>query len=137
MSKSISRVLSGILLKTFLISSLLSLLTYQLLNSGNKQSFESKQGDFIESIAGIFLILILTICSLPVYFNQIDKVRKNLILRFLSFFFFPIVAILLFWLLGDHNSEWLSFYVSTGIFLLTLLTFYVLFSKQNQSLKRY
>ena len=55
MTPNISKVLSGILLKTFLISSVLIFLSYQIINSRHSQSLESKQSDFIDAIAGVFL----------------------------------------------------------------------------------
>ncbi|HNJ27640.1 MAG TPA: hypothetical protein PLQ40_01725 [Ferruginibacter sp.] len=131
MTKNISKVLSGILLKTFFISSLLTFLAYQIINSGHNQSLESKQGDFIEAIAGVFWTLVLTICSLTVYFNLIERIRNKPILCFLSFFFLPVLVTFIFWSSGDRNSEWLAFYVNTIIFILTLCFFYISFVRQK------
>ena len=131
MTPNISKVLSGILLKTFLISSLLTFLAYQIINSRDSQSLESKQGDFIEAIAGVFWTLVLTICSLTIYFNLIDPVRNRPILCFLSFFFLPTLVTFIFWSTGDRNSDWLTFYVNTGIFILTLSFFFILFVRQK------
>ena len=131
MTKNISKVLSGILLKTFFISSLLTFLAYQIIDSGHNQSLESKQGDFIEAIAGVFWTLVLTICSLTVYFNLIERIRNKPILCFLSFFFLPVLVTFIFWSSGDRNSEWLAFYVNTIIFILTLCFFYISFVRQK------
>ena len=131
MTPNISKVLSGILLKTFLISSLLTFLAYQIINSRHSQSLESKQGGFIEALAGIFWTLVLTICTLTVYFNLIEKVRNRPIFSFLSFFFLPILVSFIFWAAGDRNSEWLTFYVNTIIFISTLCFFYILFVRQK------
>ena len=131
MTKNISKVLSVILLKTFFISSLLTFLAYQIINSGHNQSLESKQGDFIEAIAGVFWTLVLTICSLTVYFNLIERIRNKPILCFLSFFFLPVLVTFIFWSSGDRNSEWLAFYVNTIIFILTLCFFYISFVRQK------
>ena len=126
MTPNISKVLSGILLKTFLISSVLTFLAYQIINSRHSQSLESKQGNFIEAIAGFFWTLVLTI-----YFNLFNRVRNRPILCFLSFFFLPILVTFIFWSTGDRNSDWLTFYVNTGIFILTLLFFFILFVRQK------
>ena len=131
MTPNISKVLSGILLKTFLISSVLTFIAYQIINSRHSQSLESKQGDFIEAIAGVFWISILTICTLTVYFNIFDRVRNRPILCFLSFFFLPTLVTFIFWSTGDRNSNWLTYYVNTGIFILTLLFFFILFGRQK------
>jgi len=131
MTPNISKVLSGILLKTFLISSVLTFLAYQIINSRHSQSLESKQGNFIEAIAGVFWTLVLTICTLTIYFNLFSRVRNRPILCFLSFFFLPILVTFIFWSTGDRNSDWLTFYVNTGIFILTLLFFFILFVRQK------
>lgn len=131
MTPNISKVLPGILLKTFLISSVLTFLSYQIINSRHSQSLESKQSDFIDAIAGVFWTSILTICTLTIYFNVFDKVRNRPILCFLSFFFLPTLVTFIFWSTGDRNSNWLTFYVNTGIFLLTLLFFFILFGRQK------
>lgn len=131
MTPNISKVLSGILLKTFLISSVLTFLSYQIINSRHSQSLESKQSDFIDAIAGVFWTSILTICTLTIYFNVFDRVRNRPILCFLSFFFLPTLVTFIFWSTGDRNSNWLTFYVNTGIFLLTLLFFFILFGRQK------
>ena len=131
MTPNISKVLSGILLKTFLISSVLTFLSYQIINSRHSQSLESKQSDLIDAIAGVFWTSILTICTLTIYFNVFDRVRNRPIFCFLSFFFLPTLVTFMFWSTGDRNSNWLTFYVNTGIFLLTLLFFFILFGRQK------
>ena len=131
MTQNISKVLSGILLKTFLISSVLTFLADQIINSRHSQSLESKQGDFIETIAGVIWTLVLTICTLTIYFNLLDRVRNSPILCFHSFFFFPTLVTFIFWSTGDRNSTWFTFYINTGIFILTLLYFFILFVRQK------
>lgn len=131
MAKNISKVLSVILLKTFLVSCVLTFIAGQIVNSEHSQSLESKQGDFIEALAGIFLTLVLTISTLTVYFNLIERVRNKPILSFLSFFFLPTFVTLVFWSTGDKDSEWLTFYVNTIIFMLTLCFFYISFVRQK------
>lgn len=132
---SISKFLSVSLFKTFIISIVLTMIAYQILNSKYNNTLEQKQGNFIESMAGIFWILVLTICALPVYFNNIDAVRKNPILCILSFFLLPTIVSFVFWYLGNHDGKWLSFYVSTIIFLLTFSFFFyrfiILFKNKN------
>lgn len=127
--RSISKFLSISLFKTFAISVLLTMLVYQVLNSKYTNTFEKKQGDFIESIAGVFWILVLTICSLTVYFNNLEAVRNSPIFCILSFFLLPVAASFLFWYFNNSNGEWTSFFVSTIIFLLTLFFFYYRFTK--------
>jgi cobalamin synthase len=131
MSKKESRYLSLSLLKTFGISSLLTLVVYQIINAKYSHTFEQKQGDFIESMAGIFWILVLTISALTVYLNLINRIRAIPIFSFLSFFFMPLFVSILVWSFGDRNGQWISFYVSTFIFLFTLTFFYIRFSKMQ------
>ena len=132
---SISKFLTVSLLKIFAISCLLTMLAYQILNSKYNKTLEQKQGNFIESMTGVFWTLALTICSLTVYFNNIEVVRNKPILCILSFFLLPVTISFVFWYLGNQNGQWLSFYVSTIIFLLTLSFFYykftVLYSNKN------
>lgn len=58
------------------------------------------------------------------------SVRNNAGLCFLSFFFLPVVVSCTFWSLGSRDADWLTFYVNTGIFLLTLSYFYIQFNNQ-------
>ena len=136
MTPNITKVLSGILLKTFLISSLLTFFAYQIINARHSQSLESKQGDFIDAIAGVFWTLVLTICTLTIYFNLIDRVRDRPMLCFLSFFFLPLLVTFIFWSTGDKNSHWLTSYVNTLIFILTLSFFFILFIRQKKLVRQ-
>ena len=131
MTRNTSKALSSILFKTFLLSSLFTFIAYQIINSSHNQNFESKQGDFIEAMAGIFWILVLTICSLTIYLNLIDRVKNSPILCFLSFFFLPTIVTFIFRLSGDNSSDWFTFYINTSIFLLTLLFFFLHFIRQK------
>ena len=127
MSKINSRYLSVILLKTFGISSLLTIVAYQIINDRYNYTLEQKQGNFIELLAGIFWILGLTISTLTIYLNLIDRIKTSFILCSLSFYFMPLLMSGLVWSFGDHSGEWISFYVSTLIFLGTLTFFYIKF----------
>ena len=102
----------------------------------NKSSLEGRQADFIQAIAGIFWILVLTISSLPIYFNLKSIVRQKRILSFISFFFLPILVTIIFWLTGDKDAEWLSFYIATSYFLSAQFISYLLFIRRNKSLLR-
>jgi cytochrome bd-type quinol oxidase subunit 2 len=133
MMPNISKVLSGILLKTFFLSSLLTVLAYQIIYSRQYQSFESKQGNFIETIGGVFWTLVLTICSLTIFLNLNEKVRNRPILCILSFFFLPTLVTFIIWTIGDRNSEWLTFFINTFIYFLTLSFFYIFFVRQKSS----
>lgn len=134
---NITRFLSISLFKIFAISCLLTMLAYQILNSKYNHTLEQKQGDFIESIAGVIWTLVLTICSLTVYFNNIEAVRSKPKLCILSFFLSPITVSFIFWYLGNQNGQWLSFYITTIIFLLTLTFYYcrfiILYNKKNNN----
>lgn len=127
MSKKGLQYLSLILLKSFGISCLLTFLTNEIINSKKNIGFDQKQGDFIELMAGLSWIFILTICTLPIYLNLKNVIRTKPLFRFFSFFLMPLVMSFLIWFLGDHSGQWISFYLNTFIFLFTLSFFYVRF----------
>jgi len=135
-TKSLFKILSNHLVLTFFTSSLCTFITYSILSSRDKSSLEGRQADFIQAIAGIFWILVLTISSLPIYFNLKSIVRQKRILSFISFFFLPILVTIIFWLTGDKDAEWLSFYIATSYFLSVQFISYLLFIRRNKSLLR-
>jgi len=135
-TKSLFKILSNHLVLTFFTSSLCTFITYSILSSRDKSGLEGRQADFIQAIAGIFWILVLTISSLPIYFNLKSIVRQKRILSFISFFFLPILVTIIFWLTGDKDAEWLSFYIATSYFLSVQFISYLLFIRRNKSLLR-
>jgi hypothetical protein len=59
-------------------------------NYGYKSEwFTADVGIFISIITAIIYSLIIGLLSLPIFLNRIERVRKNLLLRILSWFLFP------------------------------------------------
>lgn len=135
MNTKISRYLFLSLLKTFVICSVLTLVGYQIINAKYNYTLEQKQGNFIEAIAGVFWTLVLTLSTITVYLNLIKPIRRTPILCFLSFFLLPLLITIFFWYLGDHNGEWLSFYVNTFLFFCTLAFFYIKFNFSDKNVE--
>ena len=132
MTKGISKLLFFNLLKTFLISSFLVFAFYLAQQTSQTETFEGKQGDFIEALAGIFWILCLTISALTIYLNLIKPIRENKIFCLLSFLALPVMVTLavLFW--DGNMGTWDSFYVYTIIFFLIHTFFFLQFLKQKR-----
>jgi hypothetical protein len=127
MKTNYPRYFSFLLLKTFAISSTLSIVISKIISSRHGSSFEQKQGDFIESMSLIVWLFVLTLSSIPIYLNQIVKIRSSVTTITLSFFLLPLCVSLLVFDTGNRNSEWLSFFISTAIFIIVLLFFFVKF----------
>lgn len=132
--KRLFKILSANLAFTFIASSLVTLITYRILSSRDTSSLEGKQADFIEAIAGIFWILVLTVSSATVYLNLRDRVRRKIILSFISFFLLPILLTILFRTLGHKDTEWLSFYIATSYYLIGHSISYLMFVRLNKTL---
>jgi hypothetical protein len=108
MNKKVTKTLSLSLLAIFIIGSLLTVVVLNLIHS-RYQGFEEKQGDFIETMASVFLILVLTLCTLPVYFNCMEQVRTKPVLSFCSFFLGPLIVTYLVWHVGGNEDSMASF----------------------------
>lgn len=132
MTKSLAKFLSFILIKTFLIASVVTILTSTIINSIQSRGMEAKQADFIGTVATLFWILALTLSALTVYLNLKKSIRDTPLFSFLSFFLLPTLAVIAVFISGDRNAKWILFYISTVIFLLTQTFFYILFVRQNR-----
>lgn len=128
--KGISRFLSISLLKTFLLTIILTIVSILILYNPKYRTFEQKQGDAIEYAACIMWIFFLVICALTVYFNNIRIVRENIFLRLNSFFLLPIAFALSVRFSGNKDAQWDSFFISTVIFILIHLFFYYRFTNK-------
>ena len=126
MPRKLSTTLWLVLAKVFFISELLAFFVVRIVESGVSPGIEREQ--VFESIAGFIWILGLVLCSLTVFFNLFKKVRDNLILRFLSFFLLPLLAIGLFRFSQGTDGDWAGFYIDIGSFLVTHLFFYIQFN---------
>jgi len=58
--KKISTTLSLILIKDFLVGSVLPCVVFQIVNAIGDSTLEEKQGNFIEAMVGVIWVFILT-----------------------------------------------------------------------------
>jgi hypothetical protein len=109
------------------VSSILTFLAIQIYYSKDAGSLEGNQGIFIMILAGIFWTLVLTLCSLTVFFNINDKVRHNRLYSILTFFFAPFLLSTIVFIKSDFQDMWQSFFIMTISFFLTHFYFYYKF----------
>ena len=132
MTTTITRLLSLNLLRTLFFSGILTFISCQIIQSRHTQSFEGKQGDFIETIALIIWTLLLAISALTIYLNLFKTVRTRFTLSFLSFFFTPLLLTFLVWFSNQESTEWITFFLSTLLFFVTHAFFYIRFIQLNK-----
>lgn len=131
MKKSISSFLWQNLLYTLLVSGCLTLLACGMFHSKKAAGFEEKQGDFIETIAYVFLNVALTASASTVFLNINTQVRNNRFLGFLSFFLIPLLLILGIVFLDRQSTDSSLLYTVTAIFIATNAFFYLRFITQD------
>lgn len=131
MPNSIAKNITNLLLKTFLISVLATLLILQVITASTSQNLESNQAAFIENLSNVVWIFVLSIGSMVSYLNSGRKFRGNKILRFLSFFLIPCLLISITQLKGGEGTNFTTFYISSGCYLSVLSYFYLNFNKKT------
>jgi hypothetical protein len=108
------------LVKVFAGSLMVSMLEVLVVNSANAESLEQKQGDFLEILVIGFWILILAVCTLPVFLNVMEAFRSKPIFRLLSFYLLPLVVTFIFWYFNASRNGATTFWLATFTYFLAL-----------------
>ena len=119
------------LLFTFLVSSFLTFLVIEIFYSKEADSLEGSQGVFIMVLAGICWSLILAICSLTVFFNLNDKIKRNRFYSFLSFYLVPALVAIIVFIESDSRDMINSFLIMTIPFFIVQSYFFIKFTKNK------
>ncbi len=91
MTKHLFRTLTVNMMLALVSSSFVSFFMYRAVTSRDANSLEGRQATFLQAVAGVVWIVILTISALTVYLNLIKKVRQHQVVSFLTFFFAPVL----------------------------------------------
>ncbi len=134
MTKNISNFLFSNLLKTFAISSLLTLIIFQIINYPREQlDFEGREWWYMDMVMLVIWTMILTISSFSIFLNNYKSVRNSIISCFFSFFLLPIITTLVGISISNRNAkDWGTFFASTITFIVIHVYFYFKFRDKNK-----
>jgi hypothetical protein len=134
MTKNISNFLFSNLLKTFAISSLLTLIIFQVINYPREQlDFDGREWWYIDMVMLVIWTMILTISSFSIFLNNYKSVRSSIISCFFSFFLSPIIITFVGISISNRNAkDWGIFFTSTITFILIHFYFYFKFLERNK-----
>jgi hypothetical protein len=132
MTKNISNYLFSNLLKTFAISSLLTLIILQLINPRERLHGFDKYSRDVEMVALVIWTIVLAISSSSIFLNNYASIRKSPVWSFISFFLLPVILPFMFWILNKSKAgnDWIGFFISNAIFIVIHFYFYLKFSKK-------
>lgn len=129
---SIKKQLSLILIKTFVCSTIVTLIGLALLLEPQKADHNDHMQGLPYGIA-IFITLFLTFSALTVYLNLHSKIRNSAALSFLSFHLLPcLIAILTIASFGELKEQWAGYSLMVLPFIALLSYYFFNFRKNSR-----
>ena len=131
------KTLSGNLIFTFLISTLLTRLLLEIIYHPSTSGAEGGTVTFIMTVGSFFWNLLLTITALTTFLNLKTHIRQNFAYRACSFFLLPALLVFSVYISVYDPNSLFSFGLSIVSFFVIHAIFFVIFNiKINKSEKR-
>ena len=115
---------------TFLLSGFFTAIIALALFSASSGSLEGNQALTLAVLAGIGWSLILTVCSITVFFNLDAAIAHNRIYNFITWYFLPITAAASYAIFNITSDMWLDSLAMTVPFFAIQTFFYIQFNKR-------
>ena len=106
----------------------------EIVYNNKSNRLEGNQAILLVGLGAAFWAFILTSCSATILFNSYASIRKNTIYSFLSFYFIPIIAVIIMGINIGKGEMLTVFFVACLPFFITQAYFFLKFRKALEKL---